>query len=442
MRPLGGNADVSENILGEKERRTVMKRRAIVSVFLVFLTIFFLTSGIAFAAPAGKIKIVHMFGKPEFAEGMAKVEALYEKSHPNIDLQYDLIHVNNVSEEAKTRLASGTLPQVMDQGSQGKTMLLWLEHLVPITKTKVPKALTPAATASSTYNGEVYGAAIYMMVHGQAYNMDLLKKVGVTSVPKTKTDFRNLVDKVQKANLGSLLVLNDWTMLLHMFGSISANSGKDPVAYMKAMTAGQVDPATAQEWVLFWDWLDFALKNCQPNPVGADKDLTRMQFYGSKAAINYHEGSWLASSAANVDKTFETRCEIGPYCYSDDPKWNVNGIQPYSFCVTKYGDTKAALEYFEWLFTNDAAMDIMVADCRILPTRLGYKISPEKIDAVSYKVYQQMQSGGKFVTNNLWLEYAMIKELAAISQRYASGLLDRKSAGTEIVALYKSYADK
>ena len=151
---------------------------------------------------SGSTKTTLSFYSWDAAATMKPVFAEFEKENPNITLQVTYgTPVQGYISTLQTHLNSGTAQDVFIITAENKQQIMDGGFAKPLNSEPFISNLAPAAKATYTKAGKVYGAAISSWGGGILYNKDLLAKVGFSAPPKTWDDFIDLCLKLKAAGI-------------------------------------------------------------------------------------------------------------------------------------------------------------------------------------------------------------------------------------------------
>ena len=157
-----------------------------------------LAAGTVFAAPvmAQDETITIEFAYPYshlFDVTYEKIMPKFKQAHPNIEVKFRAVYesyedgTNTILREA----TAGTLPDVTMQGLNRQAILVEkgiaksLEPFIAKESDFTKDGYHKAMLDLGTFNGEVYGLPFSVSLPVGYYNMDLLKKAGISELPKT-----------------------------------------------------------------------------------------------------------------------------------------------------------------------------------------------------------------------------------------------------------------
>jgi N,N'-diacetylchitobiose transport system substrate-binding protein len=124
---------------------------------------------------------------------VAAANAAFEAAHPGVTVNLQYQQWGYHLQKFDATLAGGDVPDVIEMGNTEMTKYMAAGAFADITadKSTFPNSSTwlKGLTASSTYNGKLYGVPYYAGSRVVIYRTDLYKKAGITSPPTSLAQF-------------------------------------------------------------------------------------------------------------------------------------------------------------------------------------------------------------------------------------------------------------
>ena len=248
-----------------------------------------------------KVTIKFLTGQAENsrdeAEAKAEVDE-FNKENPGIQVQRESIPPDQVRTVLKTRLASGSGPDVFsyDTGPGFGGVLAKANLLAPLDDAydKYGWKIYPWARARATYGGKTYGVPVQVEEVGIFYNADLFSKLGVQP-PKTVQDLEHIADLAKQQGLTPFAFGDkDQWPAGHQFSMTVSNllgrKGLDDILYGNGSWN---TPKVVTAIDVFFH--QFQQKGYLPKGTnGISYDDANALFYAGKAAM-VPTGTWLVS---------------------------------------------------------------------------------------------------------------------------------------------------
>lgn len=126
---------------------------------------------------------------PQYLESFFKK---YGKTHPNVSIKRDSPVSPNYSSLVLSQIASGAQPDLLMVDNPDLDRLAAAGVLMPLDKlgTIDTSGINANNIQETTYDGKLYALPLYTNTIAIFYNKDLLRKAGITKLPKTWAEFR------------------------------------------------------------------------------------------------------------------------------------------------------------------------------------------------------------------------------------------------------------
>jgi len=122
----------------------------------------------------------------------------YSKTHPGVTIKRQSPVSPNYSSLVLSQIASGAQPGLLMVDNPDLDQLASAGVLTPLDSLgNVDTAgMNPNNIQETTYNGKLYALPLYTNTIAIFYNKDILRKAGITTLPKTWSDFRTVAKKL------------------------------------------------------------------------------------------------------------------------------------------------------------------------------------------------------------------------------------------------------
>ena len=119
--------------------------------------------------------------------------AAFKQQHSDVDVKVEYQTWGDHLTKFDAALAGNTAPDVIEMGNTEMTKYMAAGAFTDLTpfRSSIPNAGTwlRGLTASSTYQGKLYGVPYYAGARGVIYRTDLYRQAGIRSTPKSLTEF-------------------------------------------------------------------------------------------------------------------------------------------------------------------------------------------------------------------------------------------------------------
>lgn len=137
-------------------------------------------------------------------EAVAVANKTFKAQHPDVDVDVQYQSWGTHLTKFDAALAGGDAPDVIELGNSEMTKYMAAGAFKQLTRSAFPnnKTWLSGLTASSMYNGKLYGVPYYAGVRAVIYRKDQYKQAGIKGTPKTLAQFmadgRKLMKKFGK----------------------------------------------------------------------------------------------------------------------------------------------------------------------------------------------------------------------------------------------------
>jgi ABC-type glycerol-3-phosphate transport system substrate-binding protein len=265
------------------------------------------------AAPAAKAAEISISWQVWITPNLTRtyydeVVAAFEAKNPGIKVK--IVEANAATSGAandfiKMRLAAGDVPDVwtnLDVAVFAEAGQLWE---IPVNDPDLKKINGNPMDAA--YKGKVYSFFPSVQPQGcMFYNKTMFKTAGITTLPKTWTEFEAACAKLKAAGFTPIITGGEWVPGLIINNVLSTDLAKNKPNYWTDVYAGKATFVTTPEVVDgiagLQSLVDKGYFNKGALSIGY-ADLEG-QFLAGKAAI-YPMGSWFTAAEAAAKKDFE-----------------------------------------------------------------------------------------------------------------------------------------
>jgi raffinose/stachyose/melibiose transport system substrate-binding protein len=333
----------------------------IVAILLAAMALAVGLTACAKTAKAGeKVTLTLTSWRTEDIERMNRVNALFTKNHPNIEINFQPINDTEYDANMRAGLETGTGADIIFLRSYdtGKTVYDngWLYDLTKV----IPDLdkFSPAAVKAWSADGVTYGVPSVGVTHGVYYQKAIFEKYGLKE-PATWDEFIAVCDKLLKGGekVFAQGALDDWTLYEVAFSGLGANFYGGETA-RQALMAGKAK-LTDSNFVAAFKAID-SLQKYLPKGYESLDYVSMQQMFGSGQAAMFIGGSWeigvfedLGSDSSKIGWFAPPVPKAGDklqYCFHVDAGIGVN---------KKSKHLNEALEYIKWVAGAEYAQAIM-----------------------------------------------------------------------------------
>ncbi|MDY7555282.1 ABC transporter substrate-binding protein [Cryobacterium sp. 10C3] len=157
-------------------------------------------------AASSTLKVLAWKGGGTEPAGVAEVNAAFEKSHPGVKIDFTYMPAgDSYTQKLSAELLAGNAPDVFMGDPVSTKTLASSGYLADLGKQSWASDVLPDLKSfTEGSDGKVYAAPTELIGITTYANMDLLKKVGITEVPTTRSIFLDDMAKLKVAGITPL----------------------------------------------------------------------------------------------------------------------------------------------------------------------------------------------------------------------------------------------
>ncbi|MEQ6377892.1 extracellular solute-binding protein [Bacillaceae bacterium S4-13-56] len=315
-----------------------------------------------------KVKLNVFQFKAAISEQMKDMEKAYEEEHPNIDLTIDTVGGGaDWMANLKTRFASGEAPDVFVV--EGPEQLeLWEEYLTDLSEEPWVEHSLPFAKEQMMKDGKLYGMPMNIEGFGFIYNKDLFEEAGITELPKTESELKEAVEKLNDAGITPFAngFATWWAIGLHL-PNIAFAHQDDPFKYIEQLNNGDTSISENEKFYELQELLDFMLENGTPNPLSTDLN-TQLTLFASGEAAMVHQGNWTEPTIFGINPDLNVGLLPVPLNDNEEEMDKIQVGVPFSWVInneTKHMDE--AKEFLNWMAMSETGHKFVTEDFLMIP---------------------------------------------------------------------------
>jgi raffinose/stachyose/melibiose transport system substrate-binding protein len=203
------------------------------------------------------------------------------------------------------------------------------------------------------------------------YNKRMFREAGITSLPKTRTEFTEAIQKLKNTGFTPLTEDGGWYALASYWVNYGFAGQADPLAFITALNNGSqkiTGNAQFRESADFIRWETSQMEN----RLAVDFQADVSKFANEEAAITWG-GNWNQLTISQIKPNIEMG--FMPVPISDDPAANdcLVGFAQY-WCVTKNSKVKKeAKDFLVWLSGSKEGQGFLTKDMALIPAFTTFK---------------------------------------------------------------------
>lgn len=225
----------------------------------------------------------------------------FEKANPGIDVRLTISGADQYQQQIRTKLASGTGPDVMSvwpgNGNPAATYVLAEPgYLLDLSDRPWASELPDAVKTVSQYQGKTYNGVFGLNGIGAVYNQDALDKAGLTP-PGTWTELLDFCKdaKAKGTPAFALGIQDNWVTQIVLYALASTTVyGTDP-DFDKKMQAGRATFADSPWTVAMAKYQQMDKAGCfQKDPLGTSYEAGQ-ELAATGRTLGIIQGNWIVA---------------------------------------------------------------------------------------------------------------------------------------------------
>lgn len=374
-----------------------------------------------------KVTLKLMQFKVEITDKVKAMAADYMAEHPNVIIEAQV--TRDYETLLKTRFASGDEPDIF--ATKAFTDITdWSDRLADLSNEPWIDKVAPAAVEGMTVEGKKLGFPFAFEGYGFIYNKDLFSQAGITDVPKTLSELKDVNEKLKAAGIQSY---NEgykewWVLGQHLFNLPFALE-EEPIAMIEKINQGEATVADVENMNGFFDVLDMTVDYGKgKGSVGVSYD-DQVSAFASGTTAMMQQGVWTIDSILKINPDINMGMFAIPLNENpEDTKLPV-GVPGYYVINKNSKNVEEAKKFLTWLHQN--GQKYLVDSFKLIPAFTDLQTTPElgplAADLSTYVKNNQTLPWA----HTLWPSGAN-QEFATPLQAYVGEQLTREQALTEV----------
>ncbi|RIX53589.1 extracellular solute-binding protein [Paenibacillus nanensis] len=369
--------------------------------------------------------------KVEITDQVQAMVKDYMAEHPNVKIEAQV--TTDYETLLKTRFASGDEPDIF--AAKAYTDIEdWSDRLADLSGEPWVDKLAPAAVPGMTINNQKLGFPFAFEGYGFIYNKDLFAKAGITDVPKTLSELKEVNEKLKAAGISSYSEgYKEWWILgQHLFNLPFAYEAK-PEETVEKINKGETKVADLAHMNGFFDVLDMTMQYGKgPESVGISYDQQVSDFASGKTAM-MQQGVWTINSILKINPDIKMGMFAIPLSDNADETKLPVGVPGYYVVNKNSKHVDEAKKFLDWLHTN--GQKYLVESFKLIPAftdlQTTEELGPLAADLSAYVEKNQTIPWA----HTLW-PAGSNQEFAKPLQAYVGNQMNREQALKEIQAIW------
>lgn len=301
-------------------------------------------------AAAGAVTLNLMLNSPELTEYYNDMAAAYNSENPNVTIDMEILQ-NDYQTVLKTRLNSGDVPDMFLTSAYNDNKV-FAEYIYNLNDEPFIQNIQPAILTSVTQDGNITGYPFVVQSHSFIYNKELFAKAGITELPKTLSDYKDVCEKLNAAGIQPFSTgFGEWWVLPQTtYPSMSDAYNGDYDKLFADVESGALKFGDLPQVDFALDLIDLIKQYGGGKPMESTFDVQVSDLANGNVAI-IHQGSWAEDSVRSANAGID----LG---YLEAPRLDGKSViaveSNLTFRVYKDSPNRAeVLKLLDWL-TNSA----------------------------------------------------------------------------------------
>ncbi|GBF71826.1 hypothetical protein PA598K_00039 [Paenibacillus sp. 598K] len=348
---------------------------------------------------AEPVKLKFLTQVVDYPKYQDEINAALHKTYPNITVEFDHVF-DNYDSVLKTKFATKDAPDLFNYaGYLAMKPFADADQLLDLTADKIEEAILPNFREGGKYNGKTYAVSTQVLGYGLIYNKEAFQDAGIAAPPKTLSEMKEAVDKLNQAGITPFASgFKDVWLSYHMFWAMQGATLDDFQQFYDEMNAGTVKTKTERLDQAF-ELFDLYNANDGDNPLSSDFS-NMSHLVGTKKAAMAIQGVWSYEEMVKLEPDVELG--LAPIPVSENPE-DATMLADGDGFIYISKDSKhpeEAKQFLKWMVSKEGAEATVGSILKQQSTSASH---PEaELNALSADVAQYIADGGKtrgFVIN-------------------------------------------
>ncbi|WP_027094080.1 ABC transporter substrate-binding protein [Cohnella thermotolerans] len=319
----------------------------------------------------------------------------------------------------KAEIASGSEPEIFN--AEGFAALEpYYDRATDLTNEPWAKDVIEAAAAPARVDGKLLGMPMNIEGYGIIYNKDLFAKAGITELPKTLTQLKDVVAKLEAAGITPFSTTNEWWSIGHHTINVGLAEQPDPVKFIEDTKTGAAAFKGNEVFEKWINYVDLVFQHSQKDKLTTDYATQVASFASGKAAM-IQQGNWIQG---DIDKVAKLDLGVLPIPIDDSGNARVyTGPANFWIVNSKSKHPEEAKAFLNWLVTSETGKKYLTKEFKFIPALSSIQATTEDIGQIGAAVSEQAKGAGGWY----WGRYpdGVIQGWGAAMQEYQGGQIDK-----------------
>ncbi|MCL6604483.1 MAG: extracellular solute-binding protein [Paenibacillus sp.] len=319
----------------------------------------------------------------------------------------------------KAEIASGSEPEIFNNGGYS-ALVPYMDRATDLSAEPWAKDLIPTSKVPATVDGKLYGMPMNVEGYGLIYNKALFEKAGITAEPKTLSELKAAVEKLNAAKITPFEATNEWwSMGIHMV-NVGLAHQEDPKKFIEDLKAGTATIKGNEVFTQWLDMVDLIFSNAQKDKMTTDYATQVADFASGKAAMMM-QGNWTQGDIDKIDPALELG--VLPLPINDEEGTILVGVPNNYIVNSKSEHPEEAKAFLNWLVTSESGKKYLTKEFKFIPALTNIETKAEDIGQVAVAV--QEKSSTALGWNWDMFPDGVTQGFGAAMQEYLGGQISR-----------------
>lgn len=313
-----------------------------------------------------EITVFHF--KVEIADLFEEMAQAYEQENPGTKVKVETIGGGaDWLSYLKAQFASGQGPDIFVVEGPGQAKL-WREYMLPLNDEPWVEHSLEFAKQAMTFDGELLAMPYTIEGLGLVYNKKIFEEVGITQLPRTISELREVSQKLKDAGYQPIATgFAEWWVIGMHFINLAFAQQDDPDQFMEDLTAGKTTMAENPIFRQFKDILDLMIEFGDASPLTNDYNTQVATFANGQAAM-MHQGNWTEATIYGIDPDLQVG--VMPVPLNDDAEKMDRlavGV-PLNWVVNKQSKhPDVAKDFLNWMVNSPTGQEYLTKKFQFIP---------------------------------------------------------------------------
>ena len=291
-----------------------------------------------------------MLNSPELTDYYNDMAAAYKEERPNVTIDMEILQ-NDYQTVLASRLNSGEVPDLFLSSAYNDNKV-YADYIYILNDEPFMDNIQPELLASVTEGEDITGYPFLVQSHAFIYNKDLFEEAGITELPTTLDDYREVCEKLVAAGIQpfSTGFAEWWILPQTTYPLMSDAYDGDYDALFDDVESGKLAFGDLPQVEFALDMLDLIKEYGGDKPMESTNDIQISDLANGKVAM-IHNGNWAEQNILDINPDLNLGYLGHPRMDGESPIAVDNNL---TFRVAKDSENlDEVLTFLEWLTNSE-----------------------------------------------------------------------------------------